>query len=344
MSSGIAFPLWYTRCPVPTASGLAYAQGWLSRRYAHWGAHLGVLQDAPAEIARHHYDHALPGLIREGGSVPAIVARASGAPTRLIGLTWIEERQVLVGRPDTALAQIGWAGLRLAIPGWASQRHASHHRAMALAGFESVLRHAGLSLGDAVQVEVPVGATVPPGHLRQAGGGSVWVAVTAVARGLADAAYVKGSAGLAAARQAGLVILADLADLPGPRWRINNGTPRPLTVHEELLQYRPEWVVAFLEESLRAADWAQRNPSEVLGVLQAEAGGDPEDVATAYGQGLDEGFAPSLDAQRLEWLSLQVDFLARHDFLQSGVDVHAWVAPEPLLAAQAAVKSLVRAA
>ena len=29
--------LWYTRCPVPTASGLAFSLGWLEARYATVG-------------------------------------------------------------------------------------------------------------------------------------------------------------------------------------------------------------------------------------------------------------------------------------------------------------------
>ena len=64
--------LWYTRCNVPTASGIAYNLGWLSDAYMADGIQIGVLQDAPIEISRHHYDHDLAGLIREGGNVPAL--------------------------------------------------------------------------------------------------------------------------------------------------------------------------------------------------------------------------------------------------------------------------------
>lgn len=335
--STLDIPLWYTRCPVPTASGLAYAQGWLTRRYEAWGATLGILQDAPADIARHHYDHALPGLIREGGNVPAIVARSTGSPTRLIGLTWIDERQVIVTRPETRIGGEAWRGRRLAVPGWAAERHASHHRAMALAGFEAALRHDRLSLADVVQVEVPVGATIPPGHLRKARKSGGWVALRAVAEGRADAAYVKGSDGLAMAREAGLVIGVDLNGFPGREWRVNNGTPRPLTVHEALLDHRPEWVAAFLEESLRAARWAQENETQVRAIVEREAGGDKDAVQAAYGAGFHEGFAPTLEGDRLVLLDRQVDFLARHGFLDAHVDVEAWAVREPLAAAQAAL-------
>ena len=121
--------LWYTRCPVPTASGLAYNLGWLTEEYAVDGLEVGVLQDAGPELARHHFDHQLVGLFREGGNVPALVARSEGAPTRLIGLTWIDEWQSIVVRADagiTTAAQL--AGLRVALPGWAESRAASFPR------------------------------------------------------------------------------------------------------------------------------------------------------------------------------------------------------------------------
>src|SRR5580704_10045459 len=82
--------IWFTRCPVPTATGLAYKLGWLTEEFARDGIAVHTLQDAGAELARHHYDHALPTLIREGGNLLAIPAKAQGAPTRLVGLTWID--------------------------------------------------------------------------------------------------------------------------------------------------------------------------------------------------------------------------------------------------------------
>ncbi|MBP7564385.1 MAG: ABC transporter substrate-binding protein [Burkholderiaceae bacterium] len=322
--------LWYTRCPVPTASGLAFSQGWLGERAQALGLTLGVLQDAPAHIARHHYDHALPGLVREGGNVPAIVARANGAPTWLIGLTWIDERQLIVSRADEPVTAATLAGRRIAVPGWAAERHASHQRAMALAGFESVLRHAGLGL-DAVQVvDVPVGATVPPGKLRAGRPGTGWMALAAVAEGRADAAYVKGSGGLAAARAAGLVAAIEIDALPERRLRVNNGTPRPLTVHDELLQHRPEWAVAFLQESLRAARWAREHTADVRAILEREAGGDAAEVREAYRDGFHAGFAPDLDADRLALLQVQADFLHRHGFTGHALRVDEWVAAGPL--------------
>jgi ABC-type nitrate/sulfonate/bicarbonate transport system substrate-binding protein len=94
--------IWFTRCPVPTATGLAYKLGWLTEEFATDGIRIAAIQEAPRELSRHHYDHEMPTLIREGGNLLALAAKAQGAPSKLIGLTWIDEAQAIIVRPDSA--------------------------------------------------------------------------------------------------------------------------------------------------------------------------------------------------------------------------------------------------
>lgn len=50
--------VWFTRCPVPTATGLAYKLGWLEEEFARDKLPVSTLQEnAGRELARHHYDH-----------------------------------------------------------------------------------------------------------------------------------------------------------------------------------------------------------------------------------------------------------------------------------------------
>lgn len=53
--------IWFTRCPVPTASGIAYKLGWLGDEFAADGLPVSTLQEA-RQLGHHHYDHELPGL------------------------------------------------------------------------------------------------------------------------------------------------------------------------------------------------------------------------------------------------------------------------------------------
>ena len=329
--------LWYTRCNVPTASGIAFSGGALAARYARDGMTIGALQDAPLEIAKHHYDHLLPGLIREGGNVPALSARAAGAPTRLVGLTWIDEQQVIAVRPGEA--DDGLFGRRLAIPGWTDRPETSMARAMALHGFEHALAVAGRTLADASLIDVPLDPVVPPGRHRASDISVLWPGLGYVVEGRADAVYLKGAAALRAAAEAGLVIALDLDALPDRRMRVNNGTPRPLTVHRALLDSRPEWVVAFLAETLKAADWATSHPGAAREIVARETRAPLDQIVRTYGADFHLGLHPDLSDERIGLLDRQRHFLRRTGFLKADVDLAAWVEPAAMREAEAQARA-----
>ncbi|GAA2038215.1 ABC transporter substrate-binding protein [Catenulispora yoronensis] len=319
--------LWFTRCPVPTATGIAADRGWLADEFAADGLTVRSLQDAGPDVPRdRHFTHALTGLFREGGNVPALWARASGEPTRLIGLTWIEERQAILVRADDRdrIAQpADLAGLRVAIP--RRDIAIDFWRAMALAGFHGALSAAGLGLGDVTPVEV----TAAPSAGQ-------WIAeLEALRDGSVDAVYVKGALAVEAAAAHGAVIGVDLDAFDDPTVRINNGTPRPVTVHQDLLDQHPDVVARFLRVLIEAADWAAANPADLARILAAETGAGAEGVAGAYRGAASSDLHLDLSAHRLELLARQERFLHEQGFLAARVDIAAWVASEPLAAARA---------
>ncbi|WP_327435530.1 MULTISPECIES: ABC transporter substrate-binding protein [unclassified Streptomyces] len=317
--------LWFTRCPVPTATGIAADRHWLSEEFAPDGIEVRSLQDAAPDADRAaHYTHALPGLFREGGNVPALWARSRGEATRLIGLTWIEERQVVLVAPGSgARGAHALRGRRLAVPSHSIA--IDFWRAMALRGFEGALGSAGLGLEDAALVDVPADA-----HKGQ------WAAeLDALRRGDVDAVYVKGAVAVEAARRAGAEVAVELDELPGHRFRINNGTPRPITVHQRLLDDHPDLVDRFLAVLLRAADWATGHPADVDRILGAETGAGADGVAGAYRPGTHLTLHPDLSAERLALLAEQEAGLRAHGFLPERVDVAAWADPAPLRRAAA---------
>jgi 2'-hydroxybiphenyl-2-sulfinate desulfinase len=322
--------IWFTRCPVPTASGLAHRKGWLAEAFAPYGLEVGVLQDAGPDLARHHFDHGLPGLFREGGNVPALAARAEGAPTRLIGLTWIEEWQSILVRPGSGIrGPRDLRGARVALPGWARTRAQSFPRAMALHGVKGALAQGGLTLDDVTFVEVA--ADLSPSVGRDARDRRLsWPGLEELVRGEVDAVYAKGARAAEQAAELGLAVGVDLDAHPDPATRVNNGTPRPITVHERLLEERPELVTAFLVQTLRAADWAAADLDGVREILAGETRSGRAGVHTAYRGGFHRTLRPDLSPERLALLERQKDFLLLHGFLAADVDVRAWAAPEPL--------------
>ncbi|WP_420225109.1 hypothetical protein [Pigmentiphaga litoralis] len=95
-------------------------------------------------------------------------------------------------------------------------------------------------------------------------------------------------------------------------------------MHEDLLQRRPEWVIGFLAQTLRAAAWATDHPADVRAILARETGAGDEGVAAAYGPDFHATLAPDLSRERLDLLAIQVDFLARQGFVDTPFNVDGW--------------------
>lgn len=321
--------IWFTRCPVPTASGLSFSLGWLSEAFAEDKLPVNDLRDAPASLHIAHIDHDLPGLFREGGSIPALAARGSGAPSRVIGLTWIDEWQVILVRKETGpITPAELKGLRIALPAYNETRATSITRGMSLRGISGALTSAGLTFDDVTFVETPLDNyrdRTRPESLQR-----LWSSIDELVNGTVDAVYVKGAAAVDAARKAGVIVGIDLDALPDPRFRINNGTPRPITVHQDMLDQHFDLVVKFLEQSLRAADWASQNLDNLRAILEVEtrAGGDA--VSTAYRNDFHLSLHPDLSEYRVAQLKQQADFLWLHGFLEHAVDVDTWIDRGPL--------------
>jgi ABC-type nitrate/sulfonate/bicarbonate transport system substrate-binding protein len=325
--------VWITRCPVPTASSIAFDQGLLADELVPLGLHAASLQDAAdAALRRSHFDHSLGGLLREGGNVPALWARSTGRDTRLVALTWVDEYQAILSLPSARIdGPDRLRGKRLGVP-----RHPDHvidfWAAMALHGFESALGLAGLTLDDAELVDIASHPLDQRWSVTGAGtqGGQWEVEANALLRGEVDAVYVKGAPGVEIAQAIGAREVIELGFHPDPLVRVNNGTPRTITVDAGLLE-RPGAVAGVLAALLRAADWAAANRGEHHRVLAAETG--------AAGHGLERAYRaaplhPDLSEPWLAALEAQRDVLARHGFLAGDVDVRAWVDPAPLAEAR----------
>lgn len=329
--------IWFTRCPVPTATGLAYRLGWLGEEFAPDGIKVATIQEAPRELGKHHYDHNLPSLIREGGSLLALAAKAQGAKTRLIGLTWIEEWQAILVRPNVGISKPSdLKGKRVALPAYIEHEIPSHirgssiARGMSLQGIKGALAHDGLTLDDVQFVEVASGW----GARNSDGVGNLWAGLEQLARGEVDAVYVKGASAVDAAKRHGAVVGIDLDNLGDRRYRVNNGTPRPITVHEDFLNNHFDLLVRFLAQTLRAADWAADNLDGVREILKGETRSGDEGVATAYRNDFHKSLHPSLSNELIDLFRIQKNFTLLHGVLDRDLDLDAWVDTRPLEAAR----------
>ncbi|MEG3181415.1 ABC transporter substrate-binding protein [Sphingomonas sp. LT1P40] len=331
-----AFPteIWYTRCPVPTPLGIAINQGVIDRDLGNLGITVRSIQDTTdPDVRASHYDHHLAHSFRQGGSVPAIWAQATGAHTRVIGLSWVDESQLILTLPDSGIHNVeDLKGRRIALPRRANAK-IDIFRATAL---RALL--AGLSLGNVGEDEVEwvdVDATDPDGFETVGrgnwGGRPLYTAeFHALIRGEVDAIHVKGSLGHEFALLAGAHVVIDTGFHPDPKIRVNNGAPRPLTVDAATLEKHPTVARRLLGHVVAAGAWAEEHPEETLAYMARETRSPEQFVRAAYGgDTLHRRLKTDLDPASVAALVDFSNFLFDRGFLPAPVDVAAWVDRRP---------------
>ncbi len=323
--------LWYTRCPVPSPLGLAGRQGWLDETFKAVGIEIRSIADSRDRTVREsHFDHHLSWSFRQGGNIPAIWARANGRATRLVGITWTDEFQAVITLPGTGIRTIGdLVGRRFGVPRRVNDQ-IDFHRATALKGLVSALSLEGLG-PDAIQL---VDLAIEESVIQLVGDPKLfglrrrhpyWAELAALARGEVDAIFVKGAEGIATANLIGATTVAEFGFHPDPKIRINNGTPRTLTVDETFAAERPDLVARLVEVVVRAGDWAAAHPDETLRIVAQEILATEESVLAAQGPDVHRHLRLGLDQDLVDAIAHYKDFLRDWGFLPGDFDVARWV-------------------
>ncbi len=340
--------LWYTRCPVPTGLGIALQQGWLERAFAEQGTSLSSLLESNDFAKREsHFSHTVQNSVRHGGNIPAISAKARGRDTRVIGLSWADETQLILASPESGITSVrDLKGRRFGLPNWKNVE-IDFTRAQALRGLENALRLEGLEVSDVEIVDQDIDTHYSDGQAENVGGTLAWngrsttrarannLELIALLRGEVDAIFLKGASGAQIARQFGLTTVIDTGIHPDPLVRANNGTPRTLAVDGHLLDNHFEAAVTIVEQVLRAEAWAQAHPSEVRRYLARETNSSEYWVSIAYGEDAQKRLKTDLAEQSIAGIQNFTDFLHRWNFIPESFDVRQWVDVRPLDAARA---------
>ena len=340
--------LWYTRCPVPTGLGIALQKGWLEDAFGQSGTAVRSLRESNEQAVREsHFDHTLQNSVRHGGNIPALWARAAGRETRVIGLSWADETQRILTLPGSGIKTVrDLRGRRFGLPKWVKAQ-IDFARAQALRGLENALRLDGLEVADVelVDYQIDAGQSDAPaervagtntfGNLRTGGHSAELVGLL---RGEVDAIFLKGASAAHTASQFGLHTVIDTGAHPDPLVRSNNGTPRTLSVDAHLLEHHFEAAVTLVDQVLRAEAWAHLNGDETRRFLARESNSSEYWVSVAYGDDAHLRLRTDLAESSIAGLQDFSDFLYRWKFLPDAVDVHSWIDPRPLAAAQALLR------
>lgn len=329
--------IWYTRCGGATASTIAIQRKFLHEEFERDGVRLSSLLDqTDPNVRESHFDHSIKSMFREGGNIPPIWARSKGQDTVALGITWVDEYQAVVARKDGSVRSIDdLKGKRLAVPLYEGIS-IDFMRGAAFHGFANALSLAGLGRDDVQFVDI----VIPhEGVLARSGRRSGAAELQALAEGRVDAVFLRQGSGFELAReQAGeLVRLVRLDEHPDPLKRVNNGSPRPVTVHREFLDRRPDLVVRYLAVLLRSAAWAEAHPAQAIEAVAAESRGAALDVIAGAYPRLATSLTPQLTPDYVAGLEEQKNFLRDWGFLAADFDVRNWIVEGPLNEARALV-------
>ncbi len=332
--------LWYTRCSIPTPLALGAHLGLYESEFVADGIQIKSLQESedPAELDS-HFEHTLPHSFRLGGAVPPIWARAKGRDTRVIGVSWIDEYQAILALSESGIrGPKDLKGRKLGLPSRSDRTDSVDvARASALRGLLVALELGGVSRNDVQWVDVPLARSrerervaAPDTKVRRRQAHSYTAVARALVRGEVDAVYVKDVRGAQAAHLLGADVVVDLGFHPDAHVRINNCTPRPLTVNAATLREHPSLVERFLARLVHVGAWARKNPAEALALVARDTNWTESWVSFAYGDKLHEHLDVNLEPSSLRGLRTFKEFLRDEGFLAADFDFDAWIDPAPL--------------
>lgn len=336
--------LWYTRCPVPTTFGIAMQQGWLEEEFPRVGdvAFRALQESSDPKVLQSHYLHTQENSFRHGGNYPAIYAQATGANTRVIGLSFLKASQTILALPESDIRSVkDLKGRRLAV---VRRPHEpiDHAWLSALRTYETALSTEGLTLKDVEIVEHVVhsryiddrlkqktsfNAPEPTVQPRSTGGWNT--SLFPLVRGEVDVITSGGTGSLQLQTLGELRVVFDLSSLP-IELQANNNSPLVFAVNAQLLEEQPELVERVLRRSLEAERFALEKPDHAIHLLAVELAQSERHIRHAFGPHLrsllELDFAPA----KIAALKSQVRFLHEKAVIPHAIDVDRWLAPELL--------------
>jgi len=331
-------PIYYTRCPVPTASGIAFQTGMFADAFEDSNYVVPNIVELGPDHQDVHYTHSIDMFIREGGASPPIWARANGVDSVVLGITFMEECQGIFVRADDPVETVaGLAGRRLALPVW-PRLVFNFWRFAAQKGLVSALKVHDVSADAVAFVDIVEGWD--PSERRNVGRDDLEKParceyrgqLEALLSGEVDAIFGKGpEAGLLQREAEGRIrLLYDVRTAPGIAERINNSPPRLLTTSRHVVEEHFDAVVCYLRTAIRAANWARANPVEARDLIARECSIDANEIESYLEPDYHDKFLPRLDADLVDAIAVVKSFLHEYRFIDQDFPLEEWIEPGPL--------------
>ena len=335
--------VYYTNCPLVSASNIDQELGWTNEEYLKIGVKYAYFRSRPETDWYPHYIHNQENLIRFGGLFPPIHVHADYRRTRMLGLTHVpfEGGCMMVRARDNMFSMSDLKGKKIGITKslntlkndwWRIQEH----QAILL-----MLRMNGMTEKDVKLVDFPYPddwyddpeMLVPmynPSHWQLNRDHKHDLAFrpleTALLEGEVDAIYSQSKVFQHIQEATGeLAAIEDLSKYPDWRLQVAN-IPAIITCTDLMAKEHPELVVAFMKGMIRAGRWANEHKRAAAAILNKQTYYlDEEDTY----QGIKQvDMVPNLSAQNMSMVNIGKDFMLKHGYIKNDFDVEKWAAPE----------------
>ncbi|MBW1772849.1 MAG: ABC transporter substrate-binding protein [Deltaproteobacteria bacterium] len=337
MSSKIS-EIWWTACPVPSATNIAMALGWLEREFEKDGIRISHISSLPYEDRISHFTLKHPLLIRDGGGIPSIWTRSEGARTKAIGIVCSEASQAVLVRKDSPIRSVKeLKGKRVALVrdllGIIDFRRATVKRGIIMA-----LEAHGLTPDDVRFVDLPTtlayanrptgpdrtGAPDHPGFKRIKKT-SQQIELEALKSGTVDAIFSYLGRDFVLEQMGATRVIYRLNEHPDWRTLVHNAYPVICAVNADLAEEHPDLIKRWMKVLVRAGMWAKKNPTEVRSIIAKATGLPEEGMGTTHPDDFHEHLVPEISERGIEAIEIEKRFLRDHGFINNDYDVRTWV-------------------
>jgi ABC-type nitrate/sulfonate/bicarbonate transport system substrate-binding protein len=336
--------VYYTNCPVVSASNVDQELGWTRQEYKKIGVKYAFLRSTTDNDWYPHYIHNLDNLIRFGGLYPPVAVHADIRRTRLLGMTHMphEGGVMLVRAKDDIYRMTDLKGKKIGLSKSMNKIKNDWWRIQEEQGIELMLRMNGMTRKDVQIVEFPYAddwyndpAMVGPAIENPS---ELWLKrdhkhdlhfrplETALEKGVIDAMYSQSKVCSVLTEATGkFAMIEDLSKYPDWRLQVAN-LPAVITCTVEMAKNHPDLAVTFMKGMIKVGRWANEHKHAAAAILDKQT--LYLDVEDTYRNIKDVDMVPNLSPLNLASVEVGKDFMLSHGYIKNDFDVYKWAAPE----------------
>ena len=335
--------VYYTNCPLVSASNVDQELGWTREEYKKIGVKYSFLRSCRENDWYPHYIHNLDNLIRFGGLFPPVHVHADIRRTKLLGVTHAPKEGgcMMVRARDDIYRMSELKGKKIGLSKSLNRVKCDWWRIQEEQGIELMLRLNGMTRDDVEIVEFPYADdwyNNPEMLAPMENASELWLKrnhkydlafrplETALLDGTVDAIYTQSTVFQHLQDGTGkMKAIEDLSTYPDWTLQVAN-IPATITCSDVMAEEHPELVVTFLKGMIKVGRWSNEHRHAAATILDKQT--FYRDVEDTYEGIKPIDMVPNLSPQNLASVEIGKDFMFSHDYIKNDFDVNEWAAPE----------------